>query len=80
LEYPHYTRPRSFRGHEVPDILLSGDHAAIAEWRRRQSLLRTSERRPDILPGALRDDDRRGRVPDEPSRSRPTFNLEELIP
>ena len=49
LEYPHYTRPARFRGQSVPDVLLSGDHAQIAKWRRRQSLLRTSERRPDLL-------------------------------
>jgi len=49
LEYPHYTRPPEFRGWSVPDILLSGDHAKIAKWRREQSLLRTLERRPDLL-------------------------------
>jgi len=49
LEYPHYTRPPEFRGHAVPPILLSGDHAKIAQWRREQSLLRTLEHRPDLL-------------------------------
>jgi tRNA (guanine37-N1)-methyltransferase len=49
LEYPHYTRPPEFRGWRVPDILLSGDHAKIAKWRREQSLLRTLKRRPDML-------------------------------
>ena len=49
LEYPHYTRPEVFRGMKVPDILLSGDHAKIAEWRRRQSLERTRKWRPDLL-------------------------------
>ncbi len=49
LEYPHYTRPPEFRGAAVPDVLLSGDHARIARWRREQSLLRTLERRPDLL-------------------------------
>ena len=49
LEYPHYTRPPQFRGESVPDVLLSGDHAKIARWRREQSLLRTLERRPDLL-------------------------------
>ncbi len=49
LEYPHYTRPPEFRGEKVPDILLSGDHARIAQWRREQSLLRTLARRPDLL-------------------------------
>ncbi|MFT7625160.1 MAG: tRNA (guanine37-N1)-methyltransferase [Myxococcota bacterium] len=51
LEFPQYTRPRDFRGHVVPDVLLSGDHARIARWRRRQSLLRTRERRPDLWLG-----------------------------
>jgi len=49
LEYPHYTRPETFRDMKVPDILLSGDHAKIAEWRRRQALERTRKWRPDLL-------------------------------
>jgi tRNA (guanine37-N1)-methyltransferase len=49
LEGPSYTRPASWRGHEVPPVLLSGDHAAIARWRREQSLRRTATRRPDLL-------------------------------
>jgi tRNA (guanine37-N1)-methyltransferase len=49
LEYPHYTRPAEFRGWKVPDALLSGHHAEIAKWRRRQSLERTLERRPELL-------------------------------
>jgi tRNA (guanine37-N1)-methyltransferase len=49
LEGPHYTRPAVFRGWEVPEILLSGNHAAIARWRREQALRRTAERRPDLL-------------------------------
>ncbi|MGH2581730.1 MAG: tRNA (guanosine(37)-N1)-methyltransferase TrmD [Anaerolineales bacterium] len=49
LEHPHYTRPQNFRGWEVPEILLSGDHAKIAAWRRQQSLLRTAKQRPDLL-------------------------------
>ncbi|HAD59483.1 MAG TPA: tRNA (guanosine(37)-N1)-methyltransferase TrmD [Planctomycetaceae bacterium] len=48
LEYPQYTRPREFRGMKVPDILLSGNHEAIAEWRHQQSLKRTAERRSDL--------------------------------
>lgn len=52
LEYPHYTRPPEFRGWKVPEILLSGDHAKIAKWRREQSLLRTLERRTDMLSNA----------------------------
>ena len=49
LEYPHYTRPVEFRGWRVPDVLVSGDHARIAEWRRAQSLRRTMARRPDMF-------------------------------
>ena len=49
LEYPQYTRPPEFRGLKVPDILLSGDHQAIAEWRKEQALIRTLKQRPDLL-------------------------------
>ena len=49
LEYPQYTRPEEFRGMKVPDVLLSGDHAKIAQWRREQSLERTRKMRPDLL-------------------------------
>ncbi|HNR02889.1 MAG TPA: tRNA (guanosine(37)-N1)-methyltransferase TrmD [Anaerolineaceae bacterium] len=49
LEYPHYTRPEEFRGWGVPEVLLSGNHALIARWRREQSLLRTLKQRPDLL-------------------------------
>ncbi|HEX9616411.1 MAG TPA: tRNA (guanosine(37)-N1)-methyltransferase TrmD [Anaerolineales bacterium] len=52
LEYPHYTRPAEFRGWRVPEMLLSGDHARIARWRREQALLRTWQRRPDLLANA----------------------------
>lgn len=48
LEYPQYTRPQTFHGHDVPPVLLSGNHAEIARWRRRESLLRTRARRPDL--------------------------------
>ena len=62
LEGPSFTRPASWRGHDVPPVLLSGDHAAIARWRREQSLRRTAARRPDLLaalpPEALSDADR----------------------
>lgn len=51
LEHPQYTRPRSFRGMDVPDILLSGHHADIEAWRRREALERTLRRRPDLLIG-----------------------------
>ena len=49
LDYPHYTRPREFRGLAVPDPLVSGDHAKILRWRRARALARTRERRPDLL-------------------------------
>jgi tRNA (guanine37-N1)-methyltransferase len=52
LEYPHYTRPAEFREWRVPEVLRSGDHGRIAAWRRRQALLRTLRRRPDLLEGA----------------------------
>src|SRR5690349_16253669 len=48
LEYPVYTKPASWRGLDVPEVLLSGDHARVAEWRRQQALRRTAERRPDL--------------------------------
>ena len=51
LEYPHYTRPAEFRGWKVPDILLSGNHAAIEAWRREQARERTRDRRPDLGSG-----------------------------
>src|SRR6201992_843837 len=51
LEYPHYTRPADFRGMKTPEILLSGHHAEIAKWRAEQALLRTKEKRPDLLAG-----------------------------
>jgi len=49
LEYPQYTHPRVYRGWSVPEVLLSGDHGKVAQWRRRQAILRTLERRPDLL-------------------------------
>lgn len=49
LEYPHYTRPAVYRGWEVPAVLTSGNHAKVARWRREQSLIRTQQRRPDLL-------------------------------
>ena len=52
LEYPQYTRPATFRGEGVPEILASGDHAKVARWRREQALLRTWQRRPDLLDSA----------------------------
>lgn len=60
LEYPHYTRPPDYRGWQVPEILRSGDHAKVDQWRRRQALRRTAARRPDLLDKAeLSDDERR---------------------
>ena len=53
LEYPHYTRPRVFEGHEVPQVLLEGDHQRIARWRRQQALARTVRQRPDLLARAV---------------------------
>ena len=49
LEYPQYTRPAEFRGWKVPDVLVSGNHAAIERWRREQALVRTRDQRPDLL-------------------------------
>jgi len=51
LEYPQYTRPAAYDGHQVPAILSSGDHAAVRRWRRREALRRTLQRRPDLLAG-----------------------------
>ncbi|MBS3938013.1 MAG: tRNA (guanosine(37)-N1)-methyltransferase TrmD [Peptococcaceae bacterium] len=59
LEYPHYTRPREFRGRLVPEVLLSGDHARIARWRRGQSIKRTQARRPDLITANLSLDDKK---------------------
>ena len=70
LEYPQYTRPADFRGMQVPDILLSGHHAEIAKWRRRQSLLRTALRRPDMLGRAALSDAERVWLNEEIERMR----------
>ncbi|MGF1597755.1 MAG: tRNA (guanosine(37)-N1)-methyltransferase TrmD [Acidimicrobiales bacterium] len=60
LEYPHYTRPASYRGWDVPEVLTSGDHARVARWRRAQALVRTARCRPDLLVrrGGVSDADR----------------------
>jgi tRNA (guanine37-N1)-methyltransferase len=59
LDYPHYTRPADFRGYRVPEVLLSGDHAAIARWRRRKALEKTLRHRPEVLAQAtLSEEDR----------------------
>jgi tRNA (guanine37-N1)-methyltransferase len=52
LDHPHYTRPAEFRGRAVPEVLLSGDHAAIVRWRRREALRQTLRKRPDLLGSA----------------------------
>jgi tRNA (guanine37-N1)-methyltransferase len=62
LEYPQYTRPSEFRGWAVPEILLSGNHPEVERWRRRQSLLRTALRRPDLLAKAELTDEERSWV------------------
>lgn len=56
LEYPQYTRPSSFRGREVPEVLLNGNHARINRWRREQSLLKTLQMRPELLERAALDE------------------------
>jgi tRNA (guanine37-N1)-methyltransferase len=61
LDYPHYTRPREYRGRGVPDVLLSGDHARIERWRRARALEKTRQRRPDLL----------ARRPEEPGEGDP---------
>jgi tRNA (guanine37-N1)-methyltransferase len=61
LEYPHYTRPASFRGWDVPEVLRSGDHGKVARWRRAQAVLRTLHHRPDLV-------ERRGGLSDEEQR------------
>jgi tRNA (guanine37-N1)-methyltransferase len=57
LDYPQYTRPAEFRGMRVPPVLLSGHHAEIEKWRRREALARTLKRRPDLLERASLDAD-----------------------
>jgi tRNA (guanine37-N1)-methyltransferase len=60
VEHPHYTRPAEFRGYQVPDVLLSGNHAAIARWRHEESLKKTVRNRPDLIdPDALEEADLR---------------------
>jgi tRNA (guanine37-N1)-methyltransferase len=59
LDYPHYTRPAEFAGHTVPEVLLSGHHGDVRKWRRRAAIARTFARRPELLNGALLDDEER---------------------
>ena len=57
IEYPHYTRPREYRGLQVPEVLLNGNHKEINEFRLRESLKRTQERRPDLYDEYLKNRD-----------------------
>ncbi len=74
LDHPHFTRPAEYRGRKVPEVLLSGHHAEIESWRRRQRLERTLERRPDLLESAALTDQERAELeelrsgPDDPDR------------
>lgn len=78
LEHPHYTRPANFRGWQVPDILRSGDHAAIDRWRRRQSLRRTLERRPELIASVELSDEDRAFLAELPEQSHsPTASRDE---
>lgn len=67
LEYPHYTRPREYRGWEVPDVLLSGDHGKVAAWRKEQARQRTIALRPDLPVPEAPPERRRRRQPDKDS-------------
>ena len=62
LEYPQYTRPATYRGWSAPEVLLSGNHAQIADWRREQAILRTLERRPELLDNAELSSEEKGLV------------------
>jgi len=70
LEGPHYTRPVEHEGRRVPAVLLSGDHAAIARWRRAEAVRRTIERRPDLIERAVLTPAERARLPRPPARDR----------
>jgi tRNA (guanine37-N1)-methyltransferase len=59
LDFPQYTRPAEVESDRVPDVLMSGNHAEIRKWRKRAAIARTLERRPDLLPGAILDDEER---------------------
>jgi tRNA (guanine37-N1)-methyltransferase len=69
LDYPHYTRPADIDGHRVPDVLLSGHHADVRRWRRKAALVRTLDRRPDLIAQAALDDEERALL-DEIRRER----------
>ena len=73
LDYPHYTRPAEFAGQAVPDVLLSGHHAEVRRWRKKQALARTLERRPELIDPAALDDEERallGEIRKEQERER----------
>jgi tRNA (guanine37-N1)-methyltransferase len=65
LDFPHYTRPPEFRGRRVPEVLLGGNHAEIARWRRRAAVLKTARNRPDLLGRAALTDEERARLEEE---------------
>jgi tRNA (guanine37-N1)-methyltransferase len=69
LDYPHYTRPADIAGHRVPDVLMSGHHADVRRWRRKAALVRTLDRRPDLIESATLDDEERALL-DEIRRER----------
>ena len=70
LEYPHYTRPAEYRGWKVPEVLLMGNHREIEMWRRRESLLRTRRRRPDLLTDTVLTEQEKGWVAEESDEQR----------
>jgi tRNA (guanine37-N1)-methyltransferase len=73
LDYPHYTRPAEFAGQPVPEVLLSGHHAEVRRWRKKQALARTLERRPELIDAAALDDEERallGEIRKEQERER----------
>jgi tRNA (guanine37-N1)-methyltransferase len=78
LEGPQYTRPPEFEGRKVPSVLVSGDHGAIAKWRRTESIRRTAERRPDLLAEAKLTPGERARLPRTPAR-KASVNDAELV-
>jgi tRNA (guanine37-N1)-methyltransferase len=69
LDYPHYTRPAEIAGHRVPEVLLSGHHGDVRRWRRKAALMRTLDRRPDLIASATLDDEERAML-DEIRRER----------
>ena len=70
LEYPHYTRPAEYRGWKVPEVLLMGNHREIEMWRRRESLLRTRRRRPDLLTDTVLTEQEKGWLAEESDEQR----------